>query len=564
MRHLIANLRIWQKTLIPIVLIAIVSAGITLYMSSAMSQIDNSFSGLLAKNAQAAIWGARVNTALMDTARDAWRTLGAPSVETKKASMAELDGLKDEFNGALGKVRARVQDPAMLAGLATIGRDFSALHGVAMAAAQLDVSGDQNAAVQMMAGKFHSMFNPLQTAVRRDVNALIKTMEQRSDELTAETNATRHASLAIAAVGLALSLALGVWIALGGIVQPVRLLTEAMARLASSDWSTEVPGTARKDELGEMAKTVNVFKTNGITAERLAAEQATENEAKLRRARKVDELTKGFESKVGQLVGALSSAATEMEATAQSMAATAEETNRQSAAVATASEQTSANVQTVAAATEELSASIHEIGRHVAQSTAISAKAVADAQRTDETVQALAAGAQKIGEVVTLIQSIASQTNLLALNATIEAARAGEAGKGFAVVAAEVKGLAGQTAKATAEIDGQIAAIRSATGDAVTAIHGIAKTIEEINQIATAIAAAVEEQGSATQEITRNVMQAAQGTQEVTSNISSVKDAATSTGAAASQVLSAAGDLSRQSEHLTGEVNGFLADLKAA
>ncbi|HVC60680.1 MAG TPA: methyl-accepting chemotaxis protein, partial [Acetobacteraceae bacterium] len=513
MRHLIANLRIWQKTLIPIVLIAIVSAGITLYMSSAMSQIDNSFSGLLAKNAQAAIWGARVNTALMDTARDAWRTLGAPSVETKKASMAELDGLKDEFNGALGKVRARVQDPAMLAGLATIGRDFSALHGVAMAAAQLDVSGDQNAAVQMMAGKFHSMFNPLQTAVRRDVNALIKTMEQRSDELTAETNATRHASLAIAAVGLALSLALGVWIALGGIVQPVRLLTEAMARLASSDWSTEVPGTARKDELGEMAKTVNVFKTNGITAERLAAEQATENEAKLRRARKVDELTKGFESKVGQLVGALSSAATEMEATAQSMAATAEETNRQSAAVATASEQTSANVQTVAAATEELSASIHEIGRHVAQSTAISAKAVADAQRTDETVQALAAGAQKIGEVVTLIQSIASQTNLLALNATIEAARAGEAGKGFAVVATEVKGLARQTEDAIGNVSAQAGAIATATAGAARTVDAIAAEVRDVDQIAGEVAGGTDQQRAATAEIMHSVGVAAQQTE---------------------------------------------------
>ncbi len=348
------------------------------------------------------------------------------------------------------------------------------------------------------------------------------------------------------------------------IVQPIGLLVRCMRSLAGGDTATTIPDTTARNEIGEMARAVEVFKENMITAERLAAEQAAENEAKLHRAQKVEELTKSFKSKVGQLVGVLSSAATEMQATAQSMAATAEETNRQSATVASASEQTSANVQTVASATEELASSIQEIGRQVARSTSIAGKAVADAERTDATVQALAAGAQKIGEVVTLIQNIASQTNLLALNATIEAARAGEMGKGFAVVAAEVKGLAGQTAKATAEIGGQIDAIRSATGDAVAAIRGIAKTIEEINQIATAIAAAVEEQGTATQEISRNVMQAAQGTREVTSNIASVKDAATSTGAAASQVLSAAGDLSRQSEQLTGEVNGFLAGLKAA
>jgi len=358
--------------------------------------------------------------------------------------------------------------------------------------------------------------------------------------------------------------ALIAWLVGRGIIRPVSGMTAAMSRLATGETAVEIPSRDATDEMGAMAKAVEVFKQNAAERARLEVEQAADNAAKLGRAQKVDALTRGFEAKVGHLVGALSSAATELHATAQSMAATAEETNRQSAAVASASEQTTANVQTVASATEELASSIQEIGRHVAQSTAISAKAVADAQHTDATVQALAAGAQKIGDVVTLIQNIASQTNLLALNATIEAARAGDAGKGFAVVASEVKSLANQTAKATAEIDGQIAAIRGATGDAVAAIRGITKTIEEINQIATAIAAAVEQQGAATQEISRNVMQAAQGTQDVTSNIGNVKHAATSTGAAAGQVLSAAGDLSRQSEQLTGEVNDFLASLKAA
>jgi methyl-accepting chemotaxis protein len=376
-----------------------------------------------------------------------------------------------------------------------------------------------------------------------------------------ESTSTTTIIMSIVAIGIGLLLA---WVIGRGIAGPVIAMTAAMQRLADGDHGTAIPAQGRTDEIGEMAGAVGVFKENMITAARLAAEQAAESEAKLRRAQRVDELTKAFEAKVGHLVGVLSSASTEMEATAQSMAATAEETNQQSVTVASASEQASANVQTVATATEELSSSIHEIGRQVTQSTTIAGQAVADAQRTDATVQALAAAAQKIGDVVELIQDIASQTNLLALNATIEAARAGDAGKGFAVVASEVKSLASQTAKATEDIGGQIAAIQGATSEAVAAIQGITKTIEEINQIATAIAGAVQEQGAATAEISRNVQQAAQGTQEVSTNIVSVKEAATSTGAAASQVLSAASDLSRQSEQLTAEVNTFLAGLKAA
>ncbi|MET0709198.1 MAG: methyl-accepting chemotaxis protein, partial [Tardiphaga sp.] len=348
------------------------------------------------------------------------------------------------------------------------------------------------------------------------------------------------------------------------IVQPIVAITASMTRLASGDASEATPASDRRDEIGAMAVAVQVFKDNMITASRLTAEQSVENDAKMRRAGLLDELAKSFESRVGELVNGLSSSSAMMETAARSMSSTAATTDRQAGVVAGASEQTSSNVQMVASATEELTSSITEISRQVAQSAQISARAVEDARRTGDTAQSLAAGAQKIGDVVTLIQNIAAQTNLLALNATIEAARAGEAGRGFAVVASEVKSLAGQTAKATTEISEQVAAIQSASAESVAAIRNVIGVITEIEQIGSAIAAAIEQQGSATREIARNVQEAAHGTQHVTSNISGVQQAATDTGAAATQVLGAAEQLSQQSTDLAAQVHRFLADVRAA
>ena len=337
-----------------------------------------------------------------------------------------------------------------------------------------------------------------------------------------------------------------------------------MQALGKGDLSADVPHQGEKTEIGAMADTLQVFKQELIAKKAADEAAALDAEAKIERGRRVDGITRNFESVIGEIVQTVSSASTQLEASAGTLSATAERSQTLTSTVASASGEASANVQSVASATEELSSSVTEIGRQVQESARMATDAVGQARVTNDRVSQLSKAASRIGDVVELINTIAGQTNLLALNATIEAARAGDAGRGFAVVASEVKALAEQTAKATGEISQQITGIQGATQESVNAIKEISGTIERLAEISSAIAAAVEEQGAATQEISRNVQQAARGTQQVSSNISDVQRGASETGAASSQVLSAAQSLSGDSHRLKLEVGRFLDSVRAA
>ncbi|SDH08115.1 methyl-accepting chemotaxis protein [Roseospirillum parvum] len=391
---------------------------------------------------------------------------------------------------------------------------------------------------------------------------VIKRQDQLGPEAEAAIAAAITTTIIVAVVAAVFAIAAAFLIG-SGIARPVGAMTAAMRRLAENDLSVDIPATDHKDEVGEMAKSMLVFKENMQKNREMAAAQEAERQARETRARRMEELTKEFDANVSGVLEMVSSASTELRATAESLSATAEQSNRQATAVAAATEEASTNVQTVASGAEELSSSISEISRQVVHSSKISQNAADEAQRTNDIVRGLATSASRIGEVVALITDIADQTNLLALNATIEAARAGEAGKGFAVVANEVKSLANQTAKATEEISQQINAVQNETNAAVDAIEHIVKVIGEINEISSAIASAVEEQNAATQEIASNTQQAAAGTNEVAENILGVTQAAQETGSGAEQVLEASGQLSEQATSMRRVVEGFLNGVRS-
>jgi len=342
---------------------------------------------------------------------------------------------------------------------------------------------------------------------------------------------------------------------------PMQQLNDTLVNLVQDKMDNRIV-IERDDEIGEALRNLQTVQT--IIRFSRDEVQAVQRRAEVQRKADMTKLADGFEGAIGEIVETVSSAATELEASASTLSSTAGRAQELATVVAAGSEEASTNVHSVASAAEEMSSSVREIGRQVQDSSRIASEAVSQAHATTERVSELSRAASRIGDVVELINAIAGQTNLLALNATIEAARAGEAGRGFAVVASEVKALAEQTAKATGEIGQQVGGIQAATQESVSAISEISGTIARLSEISAAIAAAVEQQGAATQEIARNVQQAASGTQQVSSNVGDVQRGASETGSASSQVLSAAQMLSRDSNRLKLEVGKFLNSVRAA
>ncbi len=564
MSSLLSNLRIWLKALIPLTATALVAGVLTFMLVRTLDDTKDKYNLLLTHEAPAAVWATRMGASVIDLSRLTWRSIADETADSA-AERRELEAVVTAFRDRAAKTTSALDGNPLAVKVPGFLVTFDALSRHASEALALSQAGKNAEATKYLATNYNAPLASLRASIIEYADAILAAAESQGSQLEAGATAARTQSIVVAAAAIALVLLLGIWMAMKGIVAPVRDLTATMDTLAAGKLDTTVQGTQRADELGTMARSVETFRQGLLEVERLKAEQETlKQRAEVEKRAAMNALADRFQSSVGSVVGTLSAASTELTAAAGSMASIAEETSRQATTVASASEQATTNVQTVASATEELASSVSEISRQVAQSTQIAGQAMGEVAQTNQTVQGLTTSVARISEVVRLISEIASQTNLLALNATIEAARAGDAGKGFAVVASEVKHLATQTARATEDITGRINEIQSATGQSVEAIDRINKVIQQMNEISLAIASAVEEQGAATQEIARNVAQAADGTQLVSANILQVTQASAETGTAASQVQASSAEVAQQAEGLKREVDSFLHQVRAA
>ncbi|MGE7153039.1 methyl-accepting chemotaxis protein [Methylorubrum rhodesianum] len=560
------NLRLLGKLAIPAVLVAMVAAGIVILAHNTLDRLQRTTQEVVDVRA------ARVITALQTALAIDEAVISEKNIilETDGPALAaqhkRFEAARERALSGVDRLIALADTDARRTMLGELKATVAGFFTTVERSIELGMKNQNVEAAKVSSDVVRPVRTKAIEAIEKRVTANISDLEAAKQQAQEVGQSAAMALIAIAAAGLLIAFSLLGLIAIIGVVRPMGRLVRVLERMAGGEIETDIAEARRGDEIGAVARAVEGIKA---LVARKAAEQAelkrvADEAATVERRRTMIELADGFERAVGGVVGMVSSSATELQATAQQMTATATQTASQSTTVAAAAEEAASNVGTVAAAAEELGASVQEIGRQVGTSAGMAQLAVGEADQSAVLVHELSQAAARIGDVVNLIANIASQTNLLALNATIEAARAGEAGRGFAVVASEVKELAAQTSRATEEISGQIAQIQGATGQAVSAIGGITGRIREINAVTATIAAAVEEQGAATQEIVRNVSQAAAGAGEVTGNIAGVAQASEETGAAATQVLASASELSRQSEHLRAEVARFLSTVRAA
>ncbi|WP_269747049.1 methyl-accepting chemotaxis protein [Elstera litoralis] len=462
--------------------------------------------------------------------------------------------------------RLTVDDPAQQKRLATVAatvETWSREFATPVLSGLRDPQGRARALEIAKSGTGKEIFDQFRVQLREIETIERDLLAARSKEFQSTSRVAQTIAIAAILVTLIGAVILSIF-ANRSITAPVVRMTASMEALSRKAYEAAIPGADRQDEIGKMAQTLLLFRASMQQADALALAQETARAAEDARRAKLEGLTRNFLSNIDTIVQGLGTASSQVRTNAESLAGTAQQTTAQATAVASATDQAASNVQTVASAAEELSASIVEVARRTENAATVVRKAVDEAEQTNSVIKGLAASADKIGEIVSLIQNIAGQTNLLALNATIEAARAGEAGKGFAVVASEVKSLANQTAKATDDIQTQISTVQDETRRAVEAINSIGGTIRTIDDITAAVAAAVEQQGAATREIARNVTQAASGTEQVNRNIVGVSQAASETGQAAHEMLSASSTLAHQAQTLKVHVDRYVSDAAAA
>jgi methyl-accepting chemotaxis protein len=405
----------------------------------------------------------------------------------------------------------------------------------------------------------------VRSALNDDLAALSRVYAERSKRIAQETEVNHQLAFLLTCLGgLALVLvAVGVFIIARSVARPLSLITTTIRQVADGAEGVQVPHTHRNDEIGALARAIQIFQEAMDRNRSLNSQALLDSKAREERARQIEISVEAFRGAIGSVLGAVNDNATAMRDTAQSISGVASDASGRASAAARATEQASSNVFAVASAAEQLSASIEEIGRQVRQSADVVEQAGQRTEKSVTEIESLAAATQRIDGVLNLIQAIAEQTNLLALNATIEAARAGDAGRGFAVVAHEVKALAGQTAKATSEIGQNINMIQISTRNAVEAVREIGTAVREINEVTANIAGAVGQQDAATREISANAQLAADGNSTLVANIGSLNDAIENTNRGASSVLSASSELTSTAETLSREVEKFFRSLRA-
>ena len=565
----LSRFRVLTKILAVVVLMSIVACTIGWFGISALETLNRGADNM-SYAAKRALEAARANQNVIAMNRAEFRIALDPRAENRAAGHKVIDEQLKLLNEHIAVVdttrdaEAKAMLPGVKEAISAYENDMAETLRLADGVKDIQLS-EQTERLRDAAMKSRAAAENVRAKVGAVADRLNARVENFAKAATEEYESVSRLLMIVAGIGIALGITAGFLIGQFGIAQPMRALVGLLQQMAKGE-TVQMIGADRKDEIGETARAVDEIKVMLAEKARQEAEAKAKQDQIAGQQRKADmiKLADQFEGAVGEIIETVSSAATELEASAGTLTSTATRAQELTTMVAAASEEASTNVQSVASATEELTSSVNEISRQVQESARMAGEAVDQARKTNDRVGELSKAAARIGDVVELINTIAGQTNLLALNATIEAARAGEAGRGFAVVASEVKALAEQTAKATGEIGQQISGIQAATQESVGAIKEISGTIERLSEISSTIAAAVEEQGAATQEISRNVQQAAQGTQQVSSHITDVQHGAGETGSASSQVLSAAQMLSGDSNRLKLEVGKFLSTVRAA